>query len=147
MHQSVETPAPMGARDSGYIAGLKCHDLTSDDSWQCRWYAGVLLSCQNALHTQIKALSTQNFSFLRASSLPHVAEGHMRHRPAQASSMVQHMMSNQTGNKHFVCSLSGSQLMWQIYLYLPGPSGKIWYQNFNSIAWVLYFDFLDDFWL
>ena len=49
--------------------------------------------------------------------------------------------SNQTGNKHFVCSLSGSQLMWQIYLYLPGPTGKsgtrIRYQNFNCIAWVL----------
>ena len=49
-------------------------------------------------------------------------------RPARASSMVQHtyvsLLSNQTGNKHFACSLSGSQLMKQIYLYLPGPNGK-----------------------
>ena len=45
--------------------------------------------------------------------------------------------SNQTRNKHFVCSLSGSQLMWQIYLYLLGPTWKIRYQNFNSIVWVL----------
>ena len=50
---------------------------------------------------------------------------------------------NQTGNKYFICSLSGSQVMWQIYLYLPGPTGKIRYQNFKDIAWVLYFD-LDD---
>ena len=52
---------------------------------------------------------------------------------------------NQTENKHFVRSLSGSQLMWQIDLYLPGPTGKIRYQNpvpnFSGIAWVLYFDF------
>ena len=45
--------------------------------------------------------------------------------------------SNQTESKHFVCSLSGSQLMWQRYLYLPGPTGKIQYQNFNATAWVL----------
>ena len=37
--------------------------------------------------------------------------------------------SNQTGNKNFVCSLSGSQLMWQIYLYLPGSIGNFRYQN------------------
>ena len=53
--------------------------------------------------------------------------------------------SNQTGNKHFVCSLSGSQLMWQIYFYLPVPTGKILYQNpipnFIGLAWVLFFDF------
>ena len=50
-------------------------------------------------------------------------------RTARGNSMVQHMYvslpSNQTGNKHFVCSLSVSQLMWQIYLYLSGPNGKI----------------------
>ena len=66
-----------------------------------------------------------------SSSLPHAAEfatcgaGRI---PARASSMVQHayvsLPSNQTGKKHFVCSLSGSQLMWQISLYLPGPTGK-----------------------
>ena len=43
------------------------------------------------------------------------------------------------------CSLSGSQLMWQLYLYLLGPTWKIRYrircQNFYGIAWVLYFDF------
>ena len=39
------------------------------------------------------------------------------------------LSSNQTGNKHSVCSLSGSQFMWQIYLYWPGPTGKIQYQN------------------
>ena len=54
--------------------------------------------------------------------------------------MVQ-QKSNQTGNKHFVCSLSGSQLMWQIY---TGKSGTR-YQNFNGIAWVLYFAVLDIF--
>ena len=54
-------------------------------------------------------------------------------RPVRALSVVEHtcvsLPSNQTGNKHFVCSLSASQLMWQIYLYLPGPTGKIRYQN------------------
>ena len=39
------------------------------------------------------------------------------------------MLSNQTRNKQFVCSLSGSQLMWQIYLYLLGPTGKIQHLN------------------
>ena len=52
-------------------------------------------------------------------------EDHMR----QASSLVQSLPSNQTGNKHFVYSLSGSQLLWQINLYLPGPTEKIRYQN------------------
>ena len=37
--------------------------------------------------------------------------------------------SNQTGNKHFVCSLSSFQLMWQIYLCLLRPNGKIRYRN------------------
>ena len=37
--------------------------------------------------------------------------------------------SNQTGNKQVVCSLSASQFMWQIFLFLPGPNGKIRYQN------------------
>ena len=67
--------------------------------------------------------------------------------------MVQHMYvslpPNQTGNKHFVCSLSGSQLMWQMYLLFAGTNWentRIRYHNFNGIAWVLYFDFLDDFW-
>ena len=54
-------------------------------------------------------------------------------RPARTRSMVQHtyvsLPSNQTGNKHFVRSLSGSQLMWQICLYLPGQIGKIRHQN------------------
>ena len=51
------------------------------------------------------------------------------------------MPSNQTVNKNFVCTLSSSQLMQQIYLYLLGPTGKIktriQYQNFNTIVWVL----------
>ena len=57
----------------------------------------------------------------------------IRCRPARASSVVQ-KTSNQTGNNHFVCSLSGSQLMLQICL--PGPTGRIRYQNFSGIAWV-----------
>ena len=61
-----------------------------------------------------------------ASSLLRVAAGR---RPVRASSMVHVSPSNQTRNKHFVCTLSGSQLMWQIYLYLSGPTGEIWYQN------------------
>ena len=78
-----------------------------------------------------------------ASSLPHVAEmaeGHMRLREQVLWYSTRLLPSNQTGNKYFVCSLSGSQLMWQIYLYLPGPTGKIRYQNpdqnFNGKAWV-----------
>ena len=35
--------------------------------------------------------------------------------------------------------------MWQIYLYLVGPAGKIGYQNFNDVAWVLYLDFFGRF--
>ena len=55
-----------------------------------------------------------------ASSLPHVAKGHMQCRPKACMSKLYgtatyiSLLSNQTGNKHFVCSLSGSQLMWQI---------------------------------
>ena len=83
-----------------------------------------------------------------ASSLPHVAECGAGQRPVRASSMVQ-QTSHQTGNRHLVNSLSGSQLMWQIYLYLPGILGKSGtrnrVQNFNGIAWVSYFEFLDDF--
>ena len=33
-----------GSADSGDIAGLKCRDLTSDESRQCRRCAGVLIS-------------------------------------------------------------------------------------------------------
>ena len=35
---------PLGAGDIGDIAGLKCRNLTSDVSWQCRGCAGVLIS-------------------------------------------------------------------------------------------------------
>ena len=37
-------PAPLGAGDTGDIAGLKCRNLTSDVSRQCRGCAGVLIS-------------------------------------------------------------------------------------------------------
>ena len=41
---------------------------------------------------------------------------------------------------HFVYSLSGFQLMWQIGLYLPDQPGKastrIRYQTFNGIVWI-----------
>ena len=51
---------------------------------------------------------------------------HMRRMPkACASKLCGTAQSNQIVNKYFVCRLSGSQLMWQIYLYLPGPTGKI----------------------
>ena len=43
MHQSFETPAPRGPRIVG-TAGLKCWDLTSDESQQCWRCAGVLIS-------------------------------------------------------------------------------------------------------
>ena len=36
---------PLGAWDTGDIAGLKCRDLTADESRQCRRCAGVLISC------------------------------------------------------------------------------------------------------
>ena len=35
---------PLGAGDTGDIAGLKCRDLTADESRQCRRCAGVLIS-------------------------------------------------------------------------------------------------------
>ena len=37
-------PRPLGAGDTGDIAGLKCRNLTSDVSRQCRGCAGVLIS-------------------------------------------------------------------------------------------------------
>ena len=40
-----------GAGDSGDIARHKCRGVTSDESWQCRRCAGVLIFRQNALHT------------------------------------------------------------------------------------------------
>ena len=36
--------SPLGAGDTGDIAGLKCRDLTADESRQCRRCAGVLIS-------------------------------------------------------------------------------------------------------
>ena len=39
-------PGSPGAGDSGDIAGLKCLALTSDVSWQCRGFAGVMISRQ-----------------------------------------------------------------------------------------------------
>ena len=38
------SPGPLGAGDTGDIAGLKCRNLTSDVSRQCRGCAGVLIS-------------------------------------------------------------------------------------------------------
>ena len=35
---------PLGAGDTGDIAGLNCQDLTADESRQCRRCAGVLIS-------------------------------------------------------------------------------------------------------
>ena len=35
---------PLGDEDTGDIGGLKCQDLTSDESRQCRTCAGVLIS-------------------------------------------------------------------------------------------------------
>ena len=52
---------PYGAGDSGNIAGLKCHDLTSNESWQCPRSARVFISCQNALHAEIRATSPQTY--------------------------------------------------------------------------------------
>ena len=37
-------PRPLGTWDTGDIAGLKCRNLTSDVSRQCRGCAGVLIS-------------------------------------------------------------------------------------------------------
>ena len=37
-------PGPLGSGDTGDIAGLKCRNLTSDVSRQCRGCAGVLIS-------------------------------------------------------------------------------------------------------
>ena len=37
-------PGSLGAGDTGDIAGLKCRNLTSDVSRQCRGCAGVLIS-------------------------------------------------------------------------------------------------------
>ena len=38
-------PGSLGAGDSRDIAGLKCRNLTSDVSRQCRGCVGVLISC------------------------------------------------------------------------------------------------------
>ena len=35
--------SPLGAEDTGDIAGLKCRDFTTDESRQCRRCAGVLI--------------------------------------------------------------------------------------------------------
>ena len=35
---------PLGTGDTWDIAGLKCRDLTADESQQCRRVAGVLIS-------------------------------------------------------------------------------------------------------
>ena len=72
---------------------------------------------------------TGHFVFI-ASSLPKVTCS----RPKAFASKLYgtahvSLPSNQTGNNHFVCNLSGSQLMWQINLDLPGPAGKTPYQN------------------
>ena len=40
-------PGSLGAGDSGDIAGPKYRDLTFDESWHCRRFAGVLMSRQN----------------------------------------------------------------------------------------------------
>ena len=40
----IWNPGPYGAADNGDKAGLKCRDLTSDESRQCRRCAGVLIS-------------------------------------------------------------------------------------------------------
>ena len=40
----IWNPGPYGAADSGATAGLKCRDLTSDESRQCRRCARVLIS-------------------------------------------------------------------------------------------------------
>ena len=40
----IWNPGPYGAADSGDIAGLKCRDLTSDESRQYRRCAGVLIT-------------------------------------------------------------------------------------------------------
>ena len=37
-------PGPLGAGDTGDLAGLKCRDLTSEVARQCRGCAGVLIS-------------------------------------------------------------------------------------------------------
>ena len=44
----IWNPAPYGAADSGDIAGLKCQDLTSNESQQCRRCAGVLIPRENS---------------------------------------------------------------------------------------------------
>lgn len=45
LHQSFETTGP---GDSSDIAGLKYHDLTSDEPWQCPRCAGVLILAKMA---------------------------------------------------------------------------------------------------
>ena len=37
-------PGPLGSGDTGDIVGLKCRNLTSDVSRQCRGFAGGLIS-------------------------------------------------------------------------------------------------------
>ena len=46
---------PLGAGDTGDIAGLKGRDITADESRQCRRCAGVLLSRKNSLHSLISS--------------------------------------------------------------------------------------------
>ena len=43
MHQSFETGS-YGAEANGNIAGLKCSDLSPNESRQCRRCSGVLIS-------------------------------------------------------------------------------------------------------
>ena len=132
-----------------YLVGMKRR--TSSRRVTCKRDNSPFVMCLSPLMSEVHLLVNlfQSYSEL-------AAEGHMwRMLKACASKLygTAHVSlpSNQIGNKHFVWSLSGSQLMWQICLYLPDQLGKschrIQYQNFNSIAWVLYFDFLDNFWL
>ena len=70
--------------------------------------------------------------------------------------MVQHtyvsLPSNQTGNKHFCLQFVGFSINVAHLFVFAGtnwenPVQKSGNQNFNGVDWVLYFDFLDDFWL
>ena len=66
--------------------------------------------------------------------------------------MVQHMYvslpSNQTGNTFCLQFVGFSINVADIFVFAGTnrENTRIRYQNFNVIAWVLYFDFLDDFW-
>ena len=74
-----------------------------------------------------------------ASELPHVAEG-LREQALWYS-------TRQTGNKHFVCSLSGFSINVADLFLFTGTNWGNPVPKFNGIAWVFYFDFLDEFWL